>query len=297
MTSWANMIDEIEISGKKIFIFETHSAAIIPWAWVSSTVATTPFLISLDYHTDTHQAFLWHSHTVHGEDWESRCRLHTLLCSKIDKANTESLYEAFSKLRHDEHIDAAIQAGILSHSFSIQYSDPSGTLSNEQDAYINIPFEQKFMEKTRYPEPPYTYSIPDRRMFVVPRGCAVNCQRNPHNDQCVIDVSNQAIESVYLNEKINTIRAMSETSGLGGITNRPYILDIDLDYFRTARSVIPHDATTLYDLIRGATAITIAKETTCVENLRLEGESITSEYLLNAILQHVTTAINQQPRT
>ncbi len=64
-----------------------------------------------------------------------------------------------------------------------------------------------------------------------------------------------------------------------------YILDIDLDFFRTAKSVNPNKKEIFYDLIRQAKIITIAMEPDYIE------EGITADYLLSKILYHIEEAM------
>lgn len=69
-----------------------------------------------------------------------------------------------------------------------------------------------------------------------------------------------------------------------------YILDVDLDYFQTRKSIEPEDARTFYRLIRESGIITVALEPACVESGRLEGETITSDFLLARLLEHIEKA-------
>ena len=73
---------------------------------------------------------------------------------------------------------------------------------------------------------------------------------------------------------------------------RKYILDIDLDYFRTERAVHPTDTKTFYNLIRNAEAITIATEPEFIGYEKLPGENISSATLLPQIMNHIRTALS-----
>lgn len=84
---------------------------------------------------------------------------------------------------------------------------------------------------------------------------------------------------------------MGSTSGLGTINNNKYILDIDLDYFQTKKSITPSTTAVFYKLIRNSIAITIARECSCVESCRLEGETIDCNYLLEKLLEHIKKAM------
>lgn len=50
-------IENLAVNGKQIFIVDKHNEAIVPWARISSKQDNPPFLITLDHHTDTIQAF------------------------------------------------------------------------------------------------------------------------------------------------------------------------------------------------------------------------------------------------
>ncbi len=70
-----------------------------------------------------------------------------------------------------------------------------------------------------------------------------------------------------------------------------YILDIDLDYFRTEKSIKPSDNSTFYSLIKDALCVTIAREPSCVEDLKMKRESINSKFLQETIISHIEKAM------
>ncbi|CAO3453957.1 hypothetical protein [Azospirillum largimobile] len=277
----------LEIAGKKVYSFEDHATALLPWAELSCVSSTKPYLITLDFHTDTHPAFLNHCFWNVSQDPDKAGPERDRLCKNLNKHDTISINNAISLLKHDEHIDAAIKSDIINHSFTIQ-RESSSTLSREEEDFFEMDFMYTFQNPR--PRPPFTYSVPEDRMFVIGQTCAIGCPRGPHDDQCIIDHINQAIEDIYLQACLNEMTTMSVTSGLGALTERPYILDIDLDYFQTFRSVNPISSTVFHDLIRGALGITIAKESVCVEMGRKE-ETLDSSYLLNKVLDHIQVAL------
>lgn len=284
------MITSKNLNNKSVFIFENHSTAIIPWAELSNSQKVIPYLITLDYHTDTRQAFLRSAYWQANEDENIASILRNEFVQHINKNNRQSVIDAAQMLNHDEHIDAAIKANIISHSFSIQYSDSFGTSSIEEESYINnnsvARLNEEFIE---LPEPPFSYNVPKDRMFIAPNICAIGCPRGPHTDDCVIEHANQAIEDIFLEDKLNYLNRMSITSGLGCPNERPYILDIDLDYFRTFKSATPNNTSIFYQLIKNSIGITIAKESDCVEMLKLDPE-LNSAYLEEVILNHIDMA-------
>jgi len=60
---------------------------------------------------------------------------------------------------------------------------------------------------------------------------------------------------------------MAASAEIEDIKSIPYVLDIDLDYFRTIKSLTPDDPSAFHDLIRRAVAITIATEPDYVHDL------------------------------
>ena len=89
---------------------------------------------------------------------------------------------------------------------------------------------------------------------------------------------------------MEVIDRMCLSCGQKNFWERDYILDIDLDYFRTEKSARPADTRSFYKLIRNAKAITIATEPDFVGYEKLGGENISSETLLPKIMCHIRRA-------
>ncbi len=85
-----------------IHIFKSHHYAIYPWSLVKDKELK---LITIDYHTDTHKAFTkWNYNNPN-----------KLLKIKDCKINTyKNIKKWITKLSNDEHIDFAIEKGLLS---------------------------------------------------------------------------------------------------------------------------------------------------------------------------------------
>lgn len=83
---------------------------------------------------------------------------------------------------------------------------------------------------------------------------------------------------------------------VGKLDAAPYILDIDLDFFRTAKALQPDDPSTFHRLIQNAQIITVALEPRCVEGGCLPGETITSASLLADLIGQIEAA-TRQPHT
>lgn len=82
---------------------------------------------------------------------------------------------------------------------------------------------------------------------------------------------------------------MAKSVGIEDIRLSPFILDIDLDYFRTIAALSPQDPTIFYELVNKAVAITIATEPSFVERLKLDSQ-LTSSYALQKVIEHIKIA-------
>jgi hypothetical protein len=129
-------------------------------------------------------------------------------------------------------------------------------------------------------------------LYIVGNECYAGCNKMPHDDDCTLPHFNQAIESEFLLDKLSIINQMSPGIVKNGSLNTDYVLDIDLDYFHTTKSIQPNDASIFHKLIHGAGAITIAKELGWVANWRNEYDStLDSQYILQQLLDHIQTAL------
>jgi hypothetical protein len=95
-----------------------------------------------------------------------------------------------------------------------------------------------------------------------------------------------ALEPGFLAGLVDTVR---EVTGKG-IEELDYILDVDLDYFRTAKAIAPDDPSMFRTLIRHAGLITVALEPECVIGGRFPGETIDAQGLFSDLLGHVAAA-------
>jgi len=277
--------------GKDIYTVDDHHKALAPWALIRRDLDHAPNLITIDHHTDTHEAFLGHAHLKMmdsgGDAWE----LARSLVKRIDCRDDQSLAWAIEHLRHDEHIDAATISGVVNYAFCIQLSDSGGNPSTEQQAY-DADRQARWPQPPTLPSPlrPMTYADPANHVFVISHDCAIGCARMPHNDDCVVEHGNMIIESIYLNDQLVRGAEMSRCVGLVHLEVQPYILDIDLDAFHSRRAIEPADPSTFYRLIRNAEAITVATEAECVDELKFDDEPIDAEMLLDRLMTHIESA-------
>ena len=299
------IIEEIEINEKPIYIFEDHSLAFKAWLDIKNKSKITPFVVTLDHHTDTRKPLcnfgakekMQSKEIISFE--ESYNRTLEIHFKKLNIDDEAEVNDFLVKLHHDEHISSAIQKGIINYSISIQWDDNSGTYSVEEDECHNQPtltdlmgefgFEEgkiKYSELKVLPAPPFNYVMPDNKMFIV--GYA-------HFSRLGIDdgIYSLALDDEFLINQFNIVSNMTKNSGLPYLSECGYILDIDLDYFHTQKAVSPNKISFFSDLVKNAIAITIAKESGCVLDLREEGEVITSETLLTDLLRKINEILQK----
>ncbi len=151
------------------------------------------------------------------------------------------------KLKNDEHIDAAIKAGFLSKALI-------------------------YAEGSYYSDPKRIYTI--------------NGNTDYENQPIIInpvyiDNYDNAIEDSTLKPEFNRFTyCLSES-----IWANNYILDIDLDFFKTCKSINPKNYSFFKQLINNCIAISIAKESKFVNAWKNEyDKNISVDYLLNKLM-------------
>ena len=287
----SNLCKHQDVYGKDVYIVDDHHYALAPWALVRRRLGQAPNLITIDRHTDVHEAFLGHAHLETYEDGGDAWALTQELVKRIDWQDDQSLHWAIEHLRHDEHIDAATLSGILNYAFCIQLSDSGGNPSVEEQAY-DADRQARWPQTPILSPPrrPMTYEDPENHIFVISHDCAIGCARKPHNDDCVVEHGNMIIESIYLDDQLARGAEMSRCVGIDHLESQPYILDIDLDAFHSRQAIDPADRTTFFRLIRNAVAITVATEAECVDELKFDGEAIDADFLLARLVEHIKAA-------
>jgi hypothetical protein len=131
------------IHGKQGAVFERHQYALIPWQKWGAEQAEPVRLLSLDYHTDKRRAFLRYAYRDAPLDPDpdqaasaEQKRLERLRA--LSPTDPSSVAAAVDDLWNDEHIDAALQSGILDLAFVISRDDQDKLLSNEQIEFYEI---------------------------------------------------------------------------------------------------------------------------------------------------------------
>lgn len=294
-------LQKFSIADKDIYVFEDHATALSAWAEVRRRENVKPNLITLDCHTDTHQAFLQHFINENNYSFDDIAEKSMELCGKIDFSNPRSVEESVNKLKNDEHINAAVKSDILNYVFIISYHarsffHPIGPLENKivyttdsRNGTITLNKEEKVNDVTTE----YYYGIPEDRIYELPPSPGFNPPAGlteQEHEQLHCDM---AIEKEYLDCKIAMCNAMAFAFGVNDILSEDFILDMDLDYFRTAKSIEPTNPSTFYELIRRARAVTIALEPQFVIWERIEGQTITSDFLYPKLINHIENALGK----
>jgi hypothetical protein len=282
------------IKGKNVYVVNAHHHALAAWALVRRSAELAPNLITIDHHTDTHEAFLGYAFMEHySHRTEDEAALRDQLRARIDWKDDTSLQDAIAKLRHDEHISAATRSGILDQAYCIQLSDSEGCQSLEQVAF-GVDRQAHWPAPPTLPLPtrPMTYAATAERIYVIPAPCYIGCVTRPHNDDCVTRQALEIVEAINLEDQLARGSEISRCFGLPDLEASSYILDIDLDAFHSRKSITPDDPSTFHRLIKNALAITIATEPECVEMLwRDENERMDSDQLLAELILHIEAAI------
>lgn len=277
-----------DVGGKPIFVVDDHHKVLAAWAHIRGRFEFAPSLLTLDHHTDTHEAFL--SHVYHATGGYDRAAM-AALAQQIDWHSDASISWAIELLRHDEHIHAATAADIISRAFCIQLSDPFGTASIENEQW-----RQRRQSSTSFMDPkptsrPMHYALDPRSIYVLSFDGAIN-YNGPRDDAHTVLHASQIIESPYLDDQLQRAREITSSSGQQDVLAEPFILDIDLDVFHTLTAMQPNDARLFYDIIRGACAVTIATEEDCVEMLWRDSAPVpTPQAMLASIFSHIAKAM------
>lgn len=244
------------INNKQIFIEEEHHHVLQHWIEYNRQTSSSPLVITLDYHTDTKPAF--HRYACR-ELGNNNSKIIEFRENTLENTNLEN-FDFIDNLQNDEHIDFAIRKNIVSKVYIRSFQ---GRYDGRQDSC-------------------------NEKIYHINSHCYSGCSKTVHDDDCNLIYCNRCIESEELIRQFTYISEINED----GFIRDNYILDIDLDFFRTIKSIDPDDASTFYRLIRGASIITIATEPLYVNEVKFDKE-INSEYLLKRLLEHIEQATSQ----
>lgn len=254
-------VTEKVIGEKKIYIVENHHEVIIPWSeYTSNNENDAPVLLTFDHHIDTRSAFYRHSRKVAGLEWRP---IRDQLISNVDINESSSITTALEMLCNDEHIDFALQTGIISDAvvFSLMNAGICRDYANSKLYYIDPCYTSKY-------------------------------NKNSHGDECQIDLYNKVIEGEELLFKLNQINKFIPDFFVSNRIKEKFILDIDLDCFHTKKAINAVDMSVFNYLVNKAEIITIATEGYYVE-LEKKDNDINENYLLEKLLAHIENAIER----
>lgn len=283
---------------KPVYITESHHHVLAGWARLRRELPEAPRLLTLDYHTDTRPAYVGDATDNETPDrpWREIADEHV---AALDFRDEHSVTNAIGKLRFDEHIDAAIRAGILDLAFVAAYQDTGYIQSNEQIALdakrekIVVTEQGKgitvVIPGREVAAPPFTYSLPENRIVILPKTASGAELQGDARDRAYRD---SAIEAESLDQRLSLIDQIASCVKAPGLFDRHFILDIDLDYFNTRKAIAPRDSSTFEQLIQKAAIITIARESACVASCQIEGEELDSDFLQSALLEHISRALS-----
>jgi hypothetical protein len=101
------LFQHYSIKNKDIYVVDDHHKALAAWALARRNLQDAPNLITIDHHTDTHEAFFRHTY------WEGErnrtvnvAALRAHLVGQMNFNIDASVETAISMLEHDEHISA-----------------------------------------------------------------------------------------------------------------------------------------------------------------------------------------------
>jgi hypothetical protein len=251
-----NFIEKREIHGKPIYIFESHNAALEAWADIKTNHDEELLLVTLDHHTDTHEAFVGYAHRANNNNPDGVDPIMEERLARVSWRDKKTVIDAVADLKNDEQIDAALKLGLFSLAFCI---------NNE---HRNTDSEGRAI-------------VSNKSIYLIGKECESDCDEKLHAEE--------VIESLLLGRLIDRANSLALTAGIEDVTQVPYVLDIDLDYFRTQSSLSPTDDRVFRTLIRNAVGITIATEPSYVRFGRLDGK-LTSDYALGRVLEHIARA-------
>lgn len=282
----ASQIQWGTVNGKSIAIFEHHHHALIPWRRWHEGVGRVR-LITIDHHCDTQEAFQFSAFDGRKIDPSKQAAL----LAAIDPMDEKTIEWSVPNLRHDEHIEAAIRSGILDAAFIVHEQNARSVKSIEETAFwdkVNTltGIEQIIhIREAPRPELPMTYAMPGHRMV------AIDPTYYLRGTELVDPWPQLAIESEHLEDRLATFEQILRSAGEAPLEGNPYILDVDMDAFRTYGSLQPRDATTFHRLIKGAVGITIAREQDCCQMLWQDSLPLDTQKTEQFMQRHILDAL------
>jgi len=269
--------------------FHSHHYALLPWQEWRQELGRPLRLMSIDFHTDTNDAFQYYAYYLRDpHPWGARPFQEQDEAARVAQLSADdavSIEAAVCDLRHDEHIDAAIRCGILDVAFILAHctnellKPVEWTAWRERNLNVLRPFQEP------QPQPPFTYEIPLDRIILL------GDDNPPRGEEAERRSRDQIIEAEFLRGRLVHAAEICRSANANELLAAPLVLDIDLDSFNTWQAIAPQDPSVFYDLIRKAHAITIAQEPECVDMHKLDNE-LTASWLEQQLLAHISRALS-----
>ena len=270
---------------KRVYIVRSHHHAIKEWFRYRECGS---HLLSFDYHTDFQKAFLRSSCASSSALFGVRpytIENHNLLLEKHIGCGDESALEAaVNDLWNDEHIDFAIRSGMIKRAFV--FSCIPSTFNDGR--VLDVP-----------PAPPIVMSADQVQMMMLLNSLAPKVLREATESETDVSsgilVGNSVEHGIVSfsefrhpllegkdeseNAKLVTtdevLNEVLKTFREHGFNQDNYILDFDCDFIRDRGAMTHEQFQTLEGLIKGAKAITIARESDCV--VECSGQTLSYE--------------------
>ncbi len=254
---------ELKIQGKPICVVEKHNQVFPFWARLSQESGKPFFLLSFDQHMDCFPPFnaqyAWFcERTNRWATPEDFTEYQAQQLSQFDRNSLKSMQKIAEKLFHTEQITAALKLGFVNDALLL--------CSSEHSCYR------------------------DEGVCVAGLECYVNCQKEPHDDDCNIKKKNDVIETVNIEMLLTEAIELTQKDYFHVLEEEDYLLDIDLDVFQTKQSLYPRDPRFFNDIIQGAKAISIATEPGYIDII--DGPKIRVMHIHQRILEMIRTALS-----
>lgn len=306
----------MEIHEKQVFVVEDHASALLAWAEVKQTHTNPLYLVSLDYHSDDHDAFKSaYCRKMGGPVDDHFPEYKRQRLREIDVDDWNSLRKETHDLKNDEQIDAAINLGILGGAIVVCIQHSHGTDSVEVAEWRKhqLPLERLLWQTQKRqkrkwwpfrkgckdtghkhnngtddpkPKPPYTYSKPSNGIFRLDPRDVIELPQFEH-------IEDHILEAWCWKTMIDhALNPMAHAFGFAGLREMPYVFDVDLDIFISQRAINPRWCDWFYGIIFDAVAVTVARERSFVDSLKRE-DNLTCQYLEDRLLLHIDRAITR----
>lgn len=289
------IMEKLVFQNKEVYIIEKHHHALLPWTMQRRKMENAPMLFSFDYHLDNSTAFNYiiQFGKINVDE----------ICLNFDCNDDDSVSGVVHALYHNEQFDAAIKFGLIDKVFVINYSQLNDIPSSfEMDEYLSDPlYGMKYTNieidnsVPDFPQMPFTYPSSENNIYIVGTDNAVPLIKEGDD----IDIRRRcdmALETKYLEIQFSKIKDMLNnkckvfSSPYDVIDKNDYILDIDLDYFQTRKSIDPNNILFFNRLIQNALMITVSMERDCVESVKFDNSYDASE-LLKVLISNIKSAL------